>query len=85
MNKLAIAKLLRPIAVLYIPAFVVLYFTENNFLIKIMPLFIGALIGFLTKCKNCPYSLYYDKNYPIRTLLACPHKKCTNCQTIYDS
>jgi hypothetical protein len=73
------AKYLRPIAILSIPAFIISTTLEDSFVFVGITLLLLYLIGHFTKCKACGYSIYLNINYPLKTLLAIPHKQCTRC------
>lgn len=81
MNVFRTAKQIRPFMLLFIPVAFVLGYVMQNFLATGAWLWLHGALGWLLRCRNCGMSIYFDKNSPYKTLLARPHRQCTNCGT----
>jgi hypothetical protein len=78
-RKLVLARMARPVMLLFVPLTLAMYFADVSFLgIIVWLLFVGAF-GWLTACPTCNRSIYWVEERPYRTLLAQPHKRCTRC------
>lgn len=78
-SRYIIAQISRPL-IYSIPVSVIIVNVDRGkwpFLATI--LIISTIIGLFTRCRNCNYSIYYDKGHPFRTWLAIPKKNCTVC------
>jgi len=70
---------LRPIVMMLVPVAIVLGLVVNSFIALAAWLLLNGAWAWYTRCQRCGTSIYFDKAHPYRTLLAKPHKVCTNC------
>jgi hypothetical protein len=84
MSKYENAKILRPFLILFLPGAIVLGYIMQEFLAASLWVLIHAFIGWYLRCKKCGMSIFFDKQWPIKTLLAIPKSKCTVCDKIFD-
>lgn len=79
MSTYRVAQLMRPLALLAPPAAIVVGYGMQNFIVCVAILLAYGALGWALRCKVCNRSIYFDKQHPWKTLLAKPHKQCTNC------
>ena len=78
-------QILRPLALLMVPGVVVLGFGYQSFLGVLVWMLIQQPVIWLLRCKNCGTNIYFDKQHPWKTLLAKPHRDCTDCGTSFET
>jgi hypothetical protein len=67
-----------------IPVFIILIvFLKSDYLAFAWAI-LQAAFGFLTRCSNCGYGVYYESNAPYKTIFARPHEYCTKCGKKFD-
>ena len=78
-TKFWLGRLLRPLALCHIPIFLCLAFVGAGFWAAAIWAWLGGIIGLVSACPRCRYSIYWEESRRWRLLLAKPHSTCTRC------
>jgi len=86
MSRYRLAWYLRPVAILFVPGtFFLVFVLKSDFIVVVIWILAHSIIGWLIRCPKCGKTTsYFDKERPVRTLLARPHRVCANCGARFD-
>ena len=79
MSNYTVAKIFRPVVVLFMPVAIILGLLVNCFGALVTWILLNGILAWYTRCRQCGMSIYFDKSHPYRTLLGKPQRACTNC------